>query len=488
MEDLATLARTHLRARTILPIGLAFAVAGCGFSYSPLPAGSIAGRAGVYDYSPSVMQSGNLQQSWWCGANDNPNAREQLSDTIQYQSIDLSTHKRSEPVTVLTETPGEWDSTYTCNPKVIMGSFTNPLGNGQNFTYAMYYVGLSSAANTNNFIGVAFSKDGISWKKYPNPIIAPETSDGYGVGQPALYNTDHAAAIRIFYEDNSLFFHHEEAISADGVHFTKLGALTTKGLDPNSPSWGDMAYDKQTGYWYAAFNTNPRDPSTTGEIIERGSGGIGLYRIPDASLLTGATPWELLTTVDTNSTGYQENFLPALVRDQYGNLIAGQAIQMYTSISNPPPPWDASPKVAALSGDSAHWDIGQASWTSGQPALAFNRYFNQTTHEVTTGWIDPQGGFTLQSTLGHLYPGPQLGATVPFYGCKDGTTNYFVSTRNDCEGYLVLGLNGYAYAQPVAGLHLVALYRCSTPADHFVSTDAQCEGQATDELLGYVLP
>jgi hypothetical protein len=35
---------------------------------------------------------------------------------------------------------------------------------------------------------------------------------------------------------------------------------------------------------------------------------------------------------------------------------------------------------------------------------------------------------------------------------------------------------------------LVALYRCSSGYDHFVSKDQKCEGYATDELLGYVLP
>jgi hypothetical protein len=58
-----------------------------------------------------------------------------------------------------------------------------------------------------------------------------------------------------------------------------------------------MVYDPVTGYWYAGFNLPLRDPSTTGGEVERGQYGIQLYRIPDASLLTGATPWELLTTV-----------------------------------------------------------------------------------------------------------------------------------------------------------------------------------------------
>jgi hypothetical protein len=473
---------------TFLAMGLALAAAGCGVSYAPLPPGSTAGRIALYDYSPSVIQSGNLRQVWWCGGDFNPYDTKQYSDTIQYESTDLSSHAHYGPVPVLGETPGAWDSVYTCNPKVVQGSFVNPLGDGESFTYAMYYVAVATVVGNANQIGVAFSNNGIAWKKYPQPIISPETQVGYGVGQPAVYNSDHGEAIRMFYEDWSFYIHHVEAISNDGVHFAKLGTLTTNGLDPNSPTWGDMAYDPENGYWYAGFNTSPRDPSTTGGVVERGSYGIELYRIPDASLLTGAVPWQLLTAVDTNLTGYESNFLPGFLRDPFGNLSPGPTIEMYTSISNPPPPWNASPTLAGSSGDVANWNISSAAWAPGHPLIALNRYFNNTVHEVTTGWIDPGGGFSLQFTLGHLYQSPQQGATLPIYSCKDGSTDYFVSRYSDCEGYRILGMNGYGYPQPVAGLKLVALYRCNSGHDHFVSTDPNCEGQSTQEFLGYAVP
>jgi hypothetical protein len=90
--------------------------------------------------------------------------------------------------------------------------------------------------------------------------------------------------------------------------------------------------------------------------------------------------------------------------------------------------------------------------------------------------------------LGHLYESPQQGATVPFYGCKSGSTDYFVSVDISCGGARILGTNGYGYAKPVAGMNLVALYRCSTAVDHFVSKDPLCEGHTAGLLLGYALP
>jgi hypothetical protein len=478
----------QMRIFTGIMLGIGLALAGCGVSFVPLPAGSMAGRARAYDYSPSVIQSGNLEQIWWCGLDQNPKVGTQFTDTIQYESIDLASGAHNGPMEVLAETSGAWDSVFTCNPKVVQGTFANPLGNGENFTYAMYYVATGFVAGNYNCIGVAFSHDGMTWKKYPHPVILPETQSGYGVGQPAAYNTDQHAAIRLFYEDWSPYIHHVEAASSDGVHFTALGTLSMNGLDPNSPTWGDMAYDPQSGYWYAGFNTTPRVSFTTGKVLERGSYGILLYRISDASLLTGATPWEILTNVDTNLTGYESNFLPGFVRDVYGNLISGPAIRMLTSISNPPPPWNASPAQAGISADVGFWDISSFAWTPDHPLNTLNRYFNQITHEVTTGWIDPNGGFTLQSTLGHLYQSPQQGATVPFYGCKSGSTDYFVSLDSACEGTRILGMNGYGYSGPVAGLNLVALFRCKTSTDHFVSTDPKCEGSWTQGLLGYALP
>jgi hypothetical protein len=161
---------------------------------------------------------------------------------------------------------------------------------------------------------------------------------------------------------------------------------------------------------------------------------------------------------------------------------------MYTSISNPPPPWNAAPADAVATAIFGNWDLALVSVVPDPPLKALNRYFNQTVHEVTTGWIDPNGGFSLQSTLGHLYPNPQQGATVPFYSCKAGSTAYFVSLDVSCEGALLRGNEGYGYSKPVAGLNLVTLYACTTSTDDFVSNDAGCEGHTTVQLLGYALP
>lgn len=450
------------------------------------------GRQNRYNYSPSVIQFGNTRQIWWCGQAVNPADKSQDTDVILYESLNLKTNVTTTPVTVLAETPGAWDSVYTCNPKVVKGSFADPLGDGKTYSYAMYYVATADKNGHENCIGVAFSNDGIIWNKYPHPVVMATSSAGYGAAQPAIYNSNGKAAIWMFYESDDPTEHHIAATSPDGLHFTIEGTLTTDGLNPDSlgSSWGDMAYDSTNGYWYALFNGRVRDPSTTGGVIELGQFGVELYRIPGSSLLTGTTPWQELHTFDTNLTSSEANFIGGFVRNQFGTVNVGKypTIQMEVSISNPPPDWNATPKEAGESAAVKNWQLGLVEWVPNHPLMALNRYANSKTRWVTTGWINPASGFKMEMTLGHLYEGPQQGATVQLFGCKRGSTDYFVSLDHNCDGERVLGKNGYGYAQPMAGRKLVPLYRCSTETSHFVSKDAKCEGATTDQLLGYAMP
>src|SRR5580704_12079181 len=107
---------------------------------------------------------------------------------------------------------------------------------------------------------------------------------------------------------------------------------------------------------------------------------------------------------------------------------------MYTSISYPQPNWIATPIEAAVSATTGSWILIPMEWVPGSTTkIPFNRYFNGDVHEVTTGWIDPTAAFQLESLLGYLYANSSGGATVPFYGCKSGLEDYFVSLDVGCE-------------------------------------------------------
>jgi len=476
---------------SFLSVSMMLATAACGGSRQ-LPRGAV-GNIGKVNYSPSVIETQGIRYFWWCSSGVNPADHSQNTDAIYYQSVNVkSLQTNGPPVLVLAETPGAWDSAYTCNAKVIGGKFANPLGDGQTYSYAMYYVGTSCVCGTNNSIGVAFSNDGIQWSKYPSPVIRPSSSQGYGVAQPALYYDAQNSLLHIYYEDYNPTATHIAAVSSDGVHFTVQGILATNGLNSDNPdpSWGDMAYEPNAGEWYALFNRPLRPTSSTGGVQERGQYGIELYKIPNDSLLTGGS-WQHLSTMDTNGTGFESNFIAALVHDPYGNINLGPGgkIGIYASISYPPASWNATPTQAADSATIARFILFPMEWVpSTEPTVPLNRYSNGSVHEVTTGWVSPNGGFQRESTLGHLYSTQFQDAVVRFYSCKRESFDYFVSLDVDCEGQRMLGTNGYAYPRPVSGLNLAPLYRCSSGHDHFVSKDPKCEGQNTDMLLGYVLP
>ena len=470
----------------------ALSLAGCGDPGPSLltPEGALVGRGGYWNYSPSVMQEGDVQKVWWCGAGVNPTDHKQFSDTILYESVNTVTHATYGPVVALAETKDRWDSAFTCNPRVIRGTFVNPLGDGQTYSYEMFYVGSNSPFA--NSIGAAFSNDGIQWTKYPDPVILTPSAYTYGVGQPAAYNADGKSAITLFYEDFEAVVQHVEATSTDGIHFTVQGTLTTNGLDPTNPNplWGDMGYDPSSKYWYAAFNLPPRPADTTGGFAERGQYGFQLYRIPDSSLLTGTTPWQMLKTIDTNLTGYEANFLPSLLHGKYGNINVGPypKLQLFISTSLPRPAWNASPKTAGKSADIYQWAIAINSYEPNQNTLTLKRYRNDKTYEVTSGWADPVKFFP-DKTLAHLYAAPQNGAEQPFYGCKEDELGYFVSLDTACEGQRILGVNGYGWKQKPSGVATVALYTCtSAHYGRFLSKDPACEGNGKGTLLGYALP
>src|SRR5882724_2008961 len=98
----------------------------------------VVGSAGYYDYSPTVIQDGQVQDFWWCGDYSG-----RTNDTIFHEQFSFvgGVHITIPQHPSLIEgAPGTWDSVYTCNPDVVEGSFVNPLGDGVTWKYAMYYV------------------------------------------------------------------------------------------------------------------------------------------------------------------------------------------------------------------------------------------------------------------------------------------------------------------------------------------------------------
>lgn len=426
-----------------------------------LPGGPLFTR-NDYDYAPSMYQEGNVQKFWWCGAGTVPNTTF-YTDVIYYRSYNFDTQQWSNITMVLWPSQGRWDGYYVCDPSVIRGKFYNP-ENKKTYTHAMYYTATDLQEGTNNRIGLAFSNDGISWVKYSSPVVSPQnfpTTSCYGAGQAATYSVNKKSRLYIFHTDTSPQCEARMWVryTTNGRTFSPPILLSNNGAPLNANS--DFAYDWQSKYFYAAIGLpgRPGDRDTLGFV---------LARMPADDLLNGRGTWEKLGTVNTNLTGYYLNPSPGLLRDRYGNLT----------------PWLPAVEAYFTKGgnDPMTWDLTWVIWDPDPTTLPFKRYYNPSSryHKVTTGYIEP--GFNFERTLGYLFMAPRTG-TSPLYGCRAGSSDFFISPDGNCEGQFILGVNGWIYA--TAQPDTQALYRCYTGFDHFVSTSSTCEGQRTERLLGY---
>ena len=104
-------------------------------------------------------------------------------------------------------------------------------------------------------------------------------------------------------------------------------------------------------------------------------------------------------------------------------------------------------------------------------------------HRASTRGL-PEGYAHEQSYLLHREEQP---GTAMLYECLVGS-HTLLTREPACEGLHPMGPVGWAWTSEQDGA--IPLYRCSigAGADHFVSPEANCEGQTTEQLLGWVLP
>jgi hypothetical protein len=473
--------------------------------FDPAPsAGSnvVPTQPGNYNYSPSVMEDGNVIKFWWCSA-----VPSQATDHIWYEEYDKSTKAYSHLQSVLA--PGvnrtDWDTFGACHPTVIRGSWSGGPG-GQNFSYAMYYVSTNTSlgGGSGNSIGVVFSTDGIAWvgqhASY-NPIIrqrVPNVKGSYGAGLPAAWSNG-GSSVTLFWTDTTAQAHGTGfaprvfiAVAKDGIHIPT--PTRTVSQDGAPAFWkNDFAFDDSANppmvYSAQAIEFRPAVPAPG----KNETFNFGLYRIPKDQFLAGTGHWEQLGVIDTNLTGLPLNFEPGLLRTPPGGF-AGDVTK------------DGIPAYFGGGGQTPDtWGLRSVILKSSPKTLLFRQYSmkpsgGSVSYWATTGFVPPS--FRRPASpidLGYLDLNPQSADEVPLYGCQSGplkvtapgeltdaTADRFVSLEASCGGTNVLGTNGYLFPQAPAGTPVQALYSCRPdPSSHFVSRDAKCNGQASGELLGY---
>ncbi len=117
---------------------------------------------------------------------------------------------------------------------------------------------------------------------------------------------------------------------------------------------------------------------------------------------------------------------------------------------------------------------------------SFNRYDGGSKGHYETVGAQP-AGYSFEGSLGELLD-TQVPGSEPWFSCRTGTDE-FTSRSATCEGRELIGFEGFAYTSQPANVPTVPVYRCHTngPVSHFDSHDANCEGQTSDGLLGYLV-
>jgi hypothetical protein len=251
-----------------------------------------------------MMVDGTTQRVWWCGQGSGGVA----GDAIYHSALTPQGTWTTPQAVVLPGPAGSWDGFHTCDPSVVKGSWVNPLGDGVTYTYALYYTGTNDPLAANS-IGVAFSNDGVTWKKHPTPVITAKSTATrqYGAGMPSAYRSG-TDDITIAFFDSSDPQSDMQSLnmfmqSADGVNFapTRTHLDGPHGYDEHI---GDIAFDPVANVW------NVSTKSSDDRMVH-------LYTTAGPNLTDALVP---TGSVSAASTGQTANHNPGYLRTPHGDL------------------------------------------------------------------------------------------------------------------------------------------------------------------------
>lgn len=141
-----------------------------------------------YNYGPTVLLDGGRYRMWWCSQLPGVG---QPGDDVVYAEAGAPDGPFAAPagrpaVPVFHGAGGGFDAVHTCDPSVIaVGGM-----------YYLYYTGAAGDPAHGNAIGVAVSRDGLTWARAAGgqPIVVPSAEvvrdNAYGAGQPSALFLD----------------------------------------------------------------------------------------------------------------------------------------------------------------------------------------------------------------------------------------------------------------------------------------------------------
>jgi predicted GH43/DUF377 family glycosyl hydrolase len=241
-----------------------------------------------YQYSSVLFLSGTYHM-WFSGLVSN------VSGIFTATSSDgVNWVVRSSPVLTL-GSKGSWDNGSIYSPDVIW--------NGT--MYLMYYVG--TGTNAYREIGLAFSGDGVNWRRYPqNPVLkfGPGFYDSWYTRFPSVILDN--GTYKMWYTGHTLtntsapwYIATDYATSADGIHWTKYA--------------GNPVYGGGSNWTSYSLYEHPSVAKIDGTYIMVGDDGIKLSYATSTDGVHWTSIHETLVSPSTSSSSTFNPLFPTVL-------------------------------------------------------------------------------------------------------------------------------------------------------------------------------
>ena len=193
---------------------------------------------------------------------------------------------------VLVPTPGSWDNDYVVSPRVLFNDTT----------YRMWYDGGNSGVGA---IGYANSTDGLTWNTYPNPVLSPGGPGAWDSGTVTVGSVIwNGTAFLMWYGGSNTTISGGEiglAMSKDGISWTKYSEnpVLRRAIFSLDQSYMASPYviKLSTEYWmwYTGKNTTYPEPNSVSRILAATSyDGITWTKAPSPAITpsSNSTAWD----------------------------------------------------------------------------------------------------------------------------------------------------------------------------------------------------
>ena len=297
-------------------------------------------KDGFYNYCPTIIKDNNMIHSFYCS---NENAFEVIDHIYYRKSVEYENgFIFYDEIKILSPSSNGWDSVHVCDPSVVSGLYTY---NNTNYNYLMAYLGCNTYDNQQNKIGFAVSnsleKDWVKTTEI-NPIISIPYNINYkdcfqwGVGQPSLINLDNKGTTLIFYTQGTYNLTSQIVELWDLSNLNNPIQLWTTSLSNKGTndfiSNADFVY--KDNILYMTCDVHPFGNGILSNIPNK----TNIYKTYINDIYNKNSfvdcKWEIVYTLDENTTSYKKNHNTCFVRDKFGYYIDNYVCYSYAIEKN----------------------------------------------------------------------------------------------------------------------------------------------------------